>query len=885
MGMLRSRGWLLAFLFLPTGCGYFQSSQPAEVVDDSVTRLGQKAEISLAEWLALPRQELAKLAEDKAVAVARQQDFSRHNPEAVDLLPKLYLSAHAPVFAKATYSEAAGLSIPPYLKVGQKDPVVALHVAQYGDIESALKWADPADQALIERINNCAFEKNYPAEWVRLVGLTIQSAELRLAGGDIDAATEIVHLHKHLTEILDAKAAAGRLGATLLPLGRRALDQAASQWRSDKYKKSALADDVTAAITQWGDMPPPTPALPNLAPKETVTAFLGAPVTGRIVAVQDNAVARANDLLDLPVVREGVSAIVAFLDLKGQLGQLLVVYKPRINQEFPSPGDLAQDLEEAGVVGSEPVNSEGIIQRIYTAGGTAYDVNLFTRTTRFGSFIHIGPPNAVVATTLPASTRKLGIAHLDHSFEENRLALRPDANGDKIEVTRKDLLAKVPLLVKEPLPLNLVLEREPGQNMVRSFTFHWPAENNHVLLDNFLLPLWAAFGPGKFESIPEEHGSAFDILWQEGNTRFTLRLSNDDQHGSHLVIADSRGPEGLKDRLATVAANDRVARTARLAAGTPLKRLPRALHLENIHLGMPKAQALAALPRGQLVRQLPMADGVSLMLLNQPDPQATECPRQMFVRFGPDDKVAEIRVRYQKGPRAPDKEHKTLIETLKSGPNGAPESLPAPWAKLWTDLPPQKPTPEFFRWLDDLTVMTYQRDAGGIEVTLLDANVDHPFGVELPPLQFCSRGVEACNLGDRKSDVLQRYRITNPQVTAEGAIYFGQPDHSPFDLVMVWFENDKATRIVAQHKLKDGQPMKVEQISAALQETWARNLDRLGMLRRQNGPWGQVYGTYGWHDDKNRVVTHVQDTEKFGPRTFTEWCEWPVPVKAVANNP
>jgi hypothetical protein len=109
----------------------------------------------------------------------------------------------------------------------------------------------------------------------------------------------------------------------------------------------------------------------------------------------------------------------------------------------------------------------------------------------------------------------------------------------------------------------------------------------------------------------------------------------------------------------------------------------------------------------------------------------------------------------------------------------------------------------------------------------------------------------------------------------------GQPANSPYDLVLIWFDHDRAARIIARHKLKNGQPLRYDQVAPALQEAWGMNVDRLGALRRQNGAWGQVLGTYGWHDDKTRVVTHVQDMDE-GPRVLTEWREWPLPDRTVA---
>jgi hypothetical protein len=160
--------------------------------EDATTRLGEQIDVSLADWLKLPRAELAKLAEEWTVTVTREQGAARDNIESVQLLPQLHPPAPATVFAEAHYSTDAGFSRPPYLKDVQKDAAVALHPARYGDREAALKLADPADADLRSRIDAHRTDKNYPVEWTRLAGLLLAHAQLRLANGELEGATELV---------------------------------------------------------------------------------------------------------------------------------------------------------------------------------------------------------------------------------------------------------------------------------------------------------------------------------------------------------------------------------------------------------------------------------------------------------------------------------------------------------------------------------------------------------------------------------------------------------------------------------------------------------------------------------------------------------------------
>jgi hypothetical protein len=241
-------GLLLAVVGL-TGCGGQVGVTPDGTPARDAGRLGDKTDVSLAGWLKLSRPELAKLAAEWSDRVQKQQRHAAENPASVDLLPGLQPPASLPGFRDAAYSAAAGVSLPPYLPPNDKDAAVALHLARLGDREAARKLGgdDVLQQAHAPR-----YDKDYPVEWTRLVGLAFQSAELELASGEVQGATDLVQMHRQLRDVLDAKAAAGPLGAALLPLGRRALLEAAAAWRAVKNKKPELAGDIDAALKQGG---------------------------------------------------------------------------------------------------------------------------------------------------------------------------------------------------------------------------------------------------------------------------------------------------------------------------------------------------------------------------------------------------------------------------------------------------------------------------------------------------------------------------------------------------------------------------------------------------------------------------------------------------------
>ncbi len=172
--------------------------------------------------------------------------------------------------------------------------------------------------------------------------------------------------------------------------------------------------------------------------------------------------------------------------------------------------------------------------------------------------------------------------------------------------------------------------------------------------------------------------------------------------------------------------------------------------------------------------------------------------------------------------------------------------------------------------------MTYQRDAGGAEVVLREWPEDQPLETSGTPLEFCSRGPAGCAIGDTREDVLKREWLGKPGSTGDGGIVlYGKGAKNPYDTVVVYFENDKVSRISARHKARpsDGNA------AQALRQAWGADLAHLGSLRRTEAAAGlQFLGALGWNDDRIRVRTFAQ-TGNAGPEMWTEWRGWPVPAK------
>ncbi len=167
--------------------------------------------------------------------------------------------------------------------------------------------------------------------------------------------------------------------------------------------------------------------------------------------------------------------------------------------------------------------------------------------------------------------------------------------------------------------------------------------------------------------------------------------------------------------------------------------------------------------------------------------------------------------------------------------------------------------------------MTLQRDAGGAEVILSERPTDPPVAVESAPLQFVSRGAIGYSLGDSRASIVEQSKISDPTKVANDGIVLPAPKSSPYENIVVFFANDKADRIVAYHRPKNN--FQASEVPLALQESWGRDIDHLGAVRRQEIPAGPVLGGFGWHDDVTRVRTFANDTDQ-GPRLYTEWREW-----------
>jgi hypothetical protein len=700
--------------------------------------------------------------------------------------------------------------------------------------------------------------------------LAFQSAEWKLSTGDPQGATDLIQMHQQLRALLDDKAAVGPLGAALLPRGRHALAEAAAAWKKSGVNKPGLAEDAEAAVKAWGESPPPALALaPGASEAEAVRLFQ-LPANGQTVAAAaPMAVQRALDLLELPVSAEGVQAVVAFFDADKRLTETLVLYHANVAQAYPDPVNLAYSLVDHALPNDDPAKGVGLTRQTYFGDGLKYEAVLFSRGEAVGAYVRIAGPKAAPGT-LPPDVRDFGIVHLDQTFEQNRVQFARDKIGAIVERDLRKSPNAVRLPIVNPAPSDAALQREKDQNLTSSFAIRWPLDDMPTAGNQLVMPLVSAYGSPRIDGVADADGDYLAFVWEDARTRMTLRLPY--ESNGPLLLAENRAGADA----GAAEAFDLSRRKARWEAGKPLRWLPRSRQLPEVQLGMTKKQVLDNLPRTASITQQNLGNDLTLLFRDAPAKEATFFVRQMFLRFAPDDRLAEIRVRYQEGPGRPDEHHPSLLAALKKS-GGEPQSLPAPWAGLWTDLPMRELKPALYRWADDATILTCQRDGGGAEVTLRDwpAQATAEQAMEaLPPLRFCDEGAAGVQLGQARADVLKMFPKHKP-LENEDAIALAPPADSPYETLAVWFDADKVTRVVAQHKARPGD---AADVTAKMQEAWTRDFNHLGALRRQDGAAGAILQAYGWHDDRVRVRLLGQETAD-GPRLFTEWRYWPVTAK------
>lgn len=820
-----------------------------------------KPEYALGELLDKPRSELAELATELQSRVTMQRRAVQEGRLHLGFLPNLPMPLIIPVWTEAAYSDKRGISLPPYVQGDGPDRELALHLASFGDHEGATILADPKDAATQKTIADNAYERNYPAEWIRLAALLLYDAELRMAQGDKHGARDLLAYHWQIKEILGPKATKGWLGQALLPVGRSAFEQAVPAWQ--KSKVVDLAKEGKALLEDTHDWRTEL-KFGFDAPFATIDRTFTKDNTSRAALATDPR--RAFDIMSLPLPVAGVGAVVAFFDENEKMDQLLVLYKPGVSEGYKDAQHLLRMFHDRGLESRLNEDSPGVPSKLYLIGKVRCEAAVMPRNTTVSAFITFRKTDAKNAPY--QLERTFGAATLDRSFEQNRLRLVPQQRKNQVSTRQPGTLA----LIANPLPalaLNqLGIEHAPGQELTGGLEFGFTAiESKPAPFQAVMMPLWSHYGFAPFRGVIDEVGGHFSFVWQDDRTRDELIVPFETSQPIRLKVSDKVDTSAVAKRTDDTRNRDMAERLSRIAAGKPIQQIPR--KLDQFYLGETREELLSHLPTGQAALKRDIPDGLMVTFPIENSPNATHVLRQAFIRFDGQGRAAEIRVRYDDGPtRGKSSWAGEILNELRKH-CGASETIPCPWTAVWNDLPSQKPAPTSFAWSDDISRLRYYRDAGGVEEILVNCPADQPGGVALPPLEVLPRGSDKCQLGMTREQINEIWKDQKPVAASDGALVLRPSAATGMDVLLVYFDKDQVVRILGRHKQPAGKVTAA--LSEAVRAAWSKGMRTQGWPRRQDSAPGNLLQGLAWHDDATRVRVFWLEPDDGPARVFTEW--------------
>src|SRR5262249_54561414 len=179
---------------------------------------------------------------------------------------------------------------------------------------------------------------------------------------------------------------------------------------------------------------------------------------------------------------------------------------------------------------------------------------------------------------------------------------------------------------------------------------------------------------------------------------------------------------------------------------------------------------------------------------------------------------------------------------------GQPVESPASWARLWTGLPPLKPIPRLLRWQDDLTILTYQHDSGGVELALVDRPLAGGTGLGSNAMEYLPRGPANCPLGMTRNELLQKWKGEKPGTPEDGALVLYPGEGGSYDALLVWFEKDRVARIIGRKSQSQALGGDAAKWGEAVTDAWHQEIRSLGWPRREEVTANAVLQGLGWHD-------------------------------------
>ena len=793
------------------GCGR-GSNNAAKVAQDALT---PASHIDLEGLLKKSRAELATEAAELEKKIRRQDDLRHAGKLKFALLPETRVPLAQPVWRESQYSAERGFSVPPYLSAGAKDTPLARHVARHGDHEAATGLAEPGDDAALSSVK---LDRNYPLEWTRLVGLLLHHAQFTLATGNLEGAKELVALHQQLRSILPDATRKSTLGQALLPRGLDTLHQAAQVWR--KQGREELAAQAEQFIAKQGDVP--TWQWPLPADRASLSKHLG--LGGAAAAAPAAVPLRALDLSCLPMAHDHLDAAWAFFD--GQAAQEVLFAFRSTMIDYQQAGQLVPHFDL--LKQSKPAVSATLTPNNPYAGGV---VQL-----RFGA-----------AKPMPLA-RDFGPVSLDRTFEQNRRLFAWRHGGATVTVKDAKSLATVPSFTPQR-PKEAVLERDADQDLLKALRLTHAPDPKQTLA-TVAAPLWQRFGASQVQA-----DRYITLAWSDGTTRVALVLPNDIERPVLVEATDNSGRDAAK-RLTAARARDQADRQARVANNQPLSRLPR--NLETLSLGMKRADVERIFPGGANAFRRDIPNGLMASYPGNPTGPADTVLRTLFARFDDADQLVEVRARYADHPGNRPGTLKKRLDALQAA-HGSGEATPLN-AALAVDLPERKGTLGGTHvWLDDVTRMTCTLEAGSLEMTVRHCSAAHPEGEPLAAFAYLPRGAEEIVIGMPRSEVLGRGATAH-----EGGLVLKTKANSPFDSVLVSFDNDRAVQVVARYR-NNGTASPAQQVA----EAWGRDLRSVGWPWRQDSV-NNLPQSWTTSDEQTRYRVFRQE-DNLGNHLLVEW--------------
>jgi hypothetical protein len=858
-----NRWWACLFVVLLgiswTGCARWQRTASGDNNEDAIP---EQVDFALADLLTAPRSELAAKCQELEERVRTELQAQSQGKLDLTLLRDERISLDVPVFEQAVYSEQLNFSLPPYAGRSDQDYDIALHLARYGDGEAARKLVAPDDARALARIDELLPEKNYPVEWTRLVGLMQISARVRLATNDPLGAAHLIQIHRQLRDLLDDKALGGPLGAALLGGGRKTLEAAVPAWRTLKHPGQAA--QVQAALQEWGEVPPWSLPMSLDSSAKELTRMLHGKQQQHVILPDVSA--RALDLLALPVPRDDIENVFLWTDAAGHFGEAVVVYHPRTSEFYHSLANMAVHFEEQGQ-SAHASGDRWLRRQDYEVAGLDVDFMLPLKGTYLGAMVRFHNKEAQAEAEL---TRDFGPVQMDRSFELDRWLLAPKVFGEPVRTEKPDALASLFNPLAEWPIAGCVLKREGRLNVLESLTLSYEMDHGRPPPFSKLTErCWAGWGPARIEEEPGQVEN-MKLTWENKETRYTVRIPIGLGPIAQFV-ADNTPPVDEAALAQRVETFDRKERLTRLADGRPLIRIPRQLEYGEFELGTKRSKAADVFRRAAHFRLLNRADLLMATFDGEADPKAPFVARECFIRSDAEERIVEIRVRYQDRPGGPSTASwaGALLGAWKAR-CGAPVEIPSPWATVWSDFPPGKPAAAMYRWNDDRSLLTFQVDNLGVEIALRDCPRDQPEGVPLPPLQYLARGPEGYAMGAARADLVPN--APPPPTSARNDVLTVLPtERDTYDELQLHFDgNRKLVRVVARHTGTDAQKLRPDQLTDQLLEVWTRHLTDLGWTRRQDFSAKQYLEDMGWQDECTRLRTYWDKVDG-QLRIYSEW--------------